>query len=627
MMNVPATQRWMTEHRVINTVLLVLTLLRMTSSTFAQQVEDLPKGILARYGPGVITAAELIQRLEAVPFPGSLKGSAEEIKKKALYALIAEKLLGQEAARLGLRWDAGAQRMERELENNFIRDALFRREVSSTVRVTEDEIQEGLGRLPIEFQVLSFLVRDRTEGNRLTAFLRKTKHDSVPVTIPSSLYTQADTIRLRFGSPDATFENAVFAIKRGRVSEPFSSPMFGWVVLYIIDRLPRPDVQRMSPSERRRKSEKILRERKEAVTAQKVYYGVLQSKHADADPQTFEVLAKGLSAFWKEDTLRFRRSGGYILTSDMVDVLIDRLSADIDSTLVRFDDGVLSLGQVLEMLRYEDYLSPYYEGEEFLLDLNQELKNLTARALLAQEGRRRRLDTAPEMKADLSVWTSWLNAGAMCRFVRETVRVTEDDLLQHLLKNKEIFGRQYEVNVREVLCRSATDANSVLGQLQERISFETLATTRSIRAEWAVRGGESGFFPVIEHPEIGFRALLAEVGTVIGPVDVPGGASVFSVLAKRRAERATVGFDSLKHNITGRLLSEKRKRALDRMIASLARENQVAIDYEQLKLVTVTLIPTFTRRYIGFGGHMTAVPLFMQQWDWVKELPPAEQLP
>ena len=27
----------------------------------------------------------------------------------------------------------------------------------------------------------------------------------------------------------------------------------------------------------------------------------------------------------------------------------------------------------------------------------------------------------------------------------------------------------------------------------------------------------------------------------------------------------------------------------------------------------------FTQRFMGFGGMMTAVPLLMQQWEWMKE--------
>lgn len=594
-------------------------------SVAAQRNKALPNDTLARFGSTVVTAAELVQRMEAVPFPGSLSGPVEEIKKKALRTLIAEKLLGQEAARLGLRNEASAQLMDRELENLFIRDALFKHEVTSAVHLGEDEIARGMRRLPFEFQVLSFLVRDKAQGTKLAAKLRTSGRKDILSNVSPTFYKQVDTIRLRFGARDTAYEEAVFSIGSNRVSRPFLSTNFGWAVLYILDRVTNPETQKQSFAERRRKAEKILRDKKEEVIAGKFYFGLLQSQRANAERGVFLLLADSLSALWREDTARFKKNNGYILTSDMVEVLMDRLSPYRDSTLVRFDDGTLSLGQVLEMFRYEDYISTYYEGEEFLLDLNQEVKNLAAREMLAREGRRRGLQDSPAVRKDLSVWTASLNAGALYHRVRDTVRVADADLLDHLMNNKELFGPQFEVNVREVLCPSAAEMEFVLAELHKGVSLEQLAFTRSIRPQWSARGGESGFFPVIDHPEIGFRALLADSGTIIGPVSLLEGESVFTMLGRRRTENALTEFDSLRHNIAVRLLAEKRKLAMDRAVASLARRQKVTIDYEKLKRVKVTLIPTFTRRYIGFGGRMTAVPLMMQLWDW--ENVPVEQLP
>ncbi len=58
---------------------------------------------------------------------------------------------------------------------------------------------------------------------------------------------------------------------------------------------------------------------------------------------------------------------------------------------------------------------------------------------------------------------------------------------------------------------------------------------------------------------------------------------------------------------------------MDKYIARLAREQNVSIDYDRLKKVQIKPIQMFTRRYIGFGGIMTAVPLLRFQWDWMKE--------
>ncbi len=597
----------------------------MTAS--GQRSAVLPDDTLAHVGSTVITARELIQRLELLPFPGSVTGSADEIKRKALLALIAEKLLGREASRLDLRNDDDALRTDRELENLFVRDALFKEEVSSKVVVSEDEIHEGMRRLPFEFQVLSFLVRDRTAGNKLVARLRKAKPGSVLDSVQAGMFTQVDTIRLRFGAPDVAYEEAVFSIGRDRISAPFESPNFGWAVLYLIDRLPIKDIQKMNVDERRHRVTRILRERKEEVVAAEVYYNILMSKRATADRRIFMILADSLSEFWKQDTARFKRRDSYILTSDMAEVLMHRLAPFADSILVHFDAGGLTLGQALEMLRYEDYLSREYVGERFLHDLSEEIKSLAAREILAREGRQRGLLERPSVGNDLSQWRTYLNAGALYRKVRDSVQVSDDDIFDHLLKNKEYFGYHYEVNVREVLCLSESDVNEVLQQLSKGTSLQELAPGKSIRPVWAARGGESGFFPLIDHPEIGFRAMLADSGKLVGPIRLNEGFSIFTVLGKRGTDKALTPFDSLRHNTGERLLAEKRKRAMDKTIAALAREEQVAINYGKLKDVKVTLIQTFTRRHMGFGGRMTAVPLLMQQWDWIKEYEPAEQLP
>lgn len=586
-----------------------------------------PDDTLARVGPAVITARELIQRMELVPFPGSVTGPVDEIKKKALHALIAEKLLGMEAGRLGLRNDSVSRLTDRELENLFIRDALFKDEVSSRVFVSEDEIHAGLQRILHEFQVLSFLVKDRAAGNRLAARLRKVGHRNVLDSVRAEMYTQVDTIRLRFGAPDTTYEKAVNSIGRDRVSAPFASPNFGWAVLYLLERLPIADIQKMNIDERRHRVTRIIRERKEEVLASQFYYDMLKLKRAYADQRMFMIFADSLSAFLKQDTARFRRRDAFILTSDMTEVLMHRLAPFVDSVLVHFDSGGLTLGQALEMLRYEDYLSREYEGQTFLLDLNEEIKSLAARELLAQEGRRRGLAGKPAVREDLAQWTTYLHAGALYRRVRDSVQVTDDEIVDHLIKNKEFFGEHYEVNVREILSLTESDMKRVLQLLKEGRPIQELAPGNSVRPVWAARGGESGFFPVIDHPEIGFRALLEDSGKLVGPLHLREGFSVFIVLAKRATEKAIAPLDSLRHNMQERLLAEKRKAALDKTIASLARDKQVAVNYERLKNVKVTLIQTFTRRHLGFGGRMTAVPLFMQQWDWIKEYEPAEQLP
>ena len=98
----------------------------------SQERAVLPQDTIARIGKSAITAREFLERLELVPFPRKYKPSQiDSVKVRALYSLIAEKVLANEAKRENLSEDNITKLMHHELENLFIRDELFKREVEA----------------------------------------------------------------------------------------------------------------------------------------------------------------------------------------------------------------------------------------------------------------------------------------------------------------------------------------------------------------------------------------------------------------------------------------------------------------------------------------------------------------
>jgi hypothetical protein len=370
---------------------------------------------------------------------------------------------------------------------------------------------------------------------------------------------------------------------------------------------------------RRSHVEKIIRANKQRIRAEEYSFNILQSKHAFADSNTFTLLADSISAFWKTSPLHFLRKGAYQLSSDMVDVLLDRFAFCAESVLVSSDDVNLSLAQVLEMFRYENFSSPDIDGIQFKILLNEAIKGIIAKRLIAMEGRKQNYQNTAAVQQDIRRWTDYWAGGILYNHVRDTITVSDEDVLQYLISKKEIYGNSYEVNIREILCSSLNDIAVLLRRIQQGERFDSLAVRYSKRTEWAKQGGESGFFPLSKHPEIGFRAMDAEPGELVGPYKLHEGYSLFRVLAKRKKSESIAEYHALKQSVREPLLQEKQKQTLDRYIARLAREQDVRINYEKLKKVEMKPVQMFTRRFIGFGGTMTAVPLLRFQWDWINE--------
>jgi hypothetical protein len=67
--------------------------------------------------------------------------------------------------------------------------------------------------------------------------------------------------------------------------------------------------------------------------------------------------------------------------------------------------------------------------------------------------------------------------------------------------------------------------------------------------------------------------------------------------------------------------SLKGQRALNHAIASLAGTYGVKMYLKALSKVTLQPSNMVTKRFMGFGGVITAAPMLQHQWEWVHEVP------
>jgi len=327
---------------------------------------------------------------------------------------------------------------------------------------SREEIAEGMARIVKEIHVLSFLVRSKEEGAALAGALRKCKSDSILRKVERSSYAQVDTIMIRFGSPDTAYENASLCDRQVKGVGVFYSGNFGWAVLYLLDKRTYKPAIELSLPDRQRRVEQILRGRHEQELAAKYSFEVLKSRRAFADSLLFNSLADSISSLWKEDTSHFKSHGRYILTSDLVDLITVRLKRLLGSIFVTIEDGNLSLEQVLEMFRYVDFTSGTCEGEPFKAELNEAVKGVVAKELLVREGRRQGLQNTRAVRSDLQLWTDYWAARSLYYRVRDSIAVSDEDIIQHLVEKQNVFGSSYQVNVREVLAASLADFSRFL---------------------------------------------------------------------------------------------------------------------------------------------------------------------
>ena len=98
---------------------------------------------------------------------------------------------------------------------------------------------------------------------------------------------------------------------------------------------------------------------------------------------------------------------------------------------------------------------------------------------------------------------------------------------------------------------------------------------------------------------------------------LPEGYSIFTLLDRRRVPGdTTFAFDSLKTVIRAALEDAAIRWRLNAAVASYAGRYEVRLHYDRLAKTDIPPVNMVTRRMIGFGGSILAVPSLYPLWEW-----------
>ena len=615
----------------LRSVLLPLALFAGVITSRAQDPRQIPDDTLAVVGEGVITARDLFERAGLMPWEGKdRRRSFDSARVRALESLVAERLLAHEAAERGIGFDTLMNLRLGGLEREFVRDELYRREIADSVSVTPGEMNRGLKKYASLLRIVIFRCSSARTAGALAGRLRaRAGPDTVSPRESREGILSRDTVSVEFGIADEQLEDHAYALDPAHtVSPPYYSEDLGWVVLELIERQTNPAYAGQDVSQQLAAVRDILRGRKARLRGNEFMRVHLAGEKGVAGRQELGVLARAMYAIILSDSAAHKKEGRFALLPDEIDLLEERLRPDLGRELVSLPGGPFTLGEAIQAFRIEPFSTPALGRATFLSVLNEAVKKIAALEILAREGYRLHLENAPSVTHDCAMWSdSW-----RALMMEQTVPAGdpgEEDEMEMLTAHGGQLDPSYEVNVREILADSLSQALRYVDRLAGGADMAELARRASRRPGWSERGGESGYFHVRTYPEIGVRALAADTGSLIGPVAVRGGYSVFRVTGKRGSPgRGGMTLDSLRKIVRPELRNQQRRRASDAFIAGLARKYGVRIYYDRLQRVDLFPHNMFTRRLIGFGGMMNAAPVLKPQWGWVREyLRAGHQLP
>jgi hypothetical protein len=346
---------------------------------------------------------------------------------------------------------------------------------------------------------------------------------------------------------------------------------------------------------------------------------VLGGQRAVGDSATFVLLADSLRGLILTDGDSVAPRRGYPVIAGYVDELLVQLGSSLERPLVQLPGGPLRLGEALEEFRFYPVGIHSLEPERFAAELSAQLRTVVQGELMAREGLRRHLDQRPEVRRDLDMWTVAWRANLLLERIEAGPEASQDDAFRHFaLFEPDRARRICEVSVAEILSRSGEEAARLRRLLDAGAELDSLARLFTARAEWRPQGGRSGFFPIVEHPQLGYAALLTPGDSLCGPMRLPEGHTVFRVLGKRLRPDSLLAGAPLLERARMQATADLRADRVARYLASLAERSRIELNYAALPAIDVLPANMLTKRFLGFGGGMLAAPSLVPLWDWVR---------
>lgn len=577
---------------------------------------------IARGGTIQITEEEFVRRYEMTPgFGHERRADAEVSKLDLAYSLIAEKLLAREAVRRGLDRDTTVREAVTTITRLLARDELYRKEIAGKVKVTPDEIRQGMDRA--RHPLLLSYVR-MNDSRKAAAFRQRLARgaDLRSVRLDPSLSAVRDTVTLIWGEGHPAMEEAAYRLAPGEISPVIQVEARSYLVSVLevrttrVDDLPGGTPLRQTVTRR-------LRERHESALLADFLGRTLRGKSGYALPRTMKLFCDALAASCDDggtDTL-------VALTPSRASRLARGCAAILGDSLLVAGKIFWPVREIIERFMQMGFSVPRHDLRRLPVYVNRDLRKIVEQEYLEAEALHRRVDTIASVRREITIWAQSFLAERLRGSIRGSATVTGGEV-REFIAARDTLAVVPLVQIRELRTRTLAEMQGALDELKRGLRFQEVVTRWSSDTAAHALGGLTSFFPITERSPVGAMASAMKIGERAGPLSVPGGLLYFEVAGKRDGSaRSDSSFGERLAWGREELQAKKAGKAMTSLLARLAKEEGYFLDRNRLQLLKVNTVPMIVFKLLGFGGRIPAVPGVTPEVEWLGARPEGEAVP
>jgi peptidyl-prolyl cis-trans isomerase C len=545
----------------------------------------------------------------------------EARKAELLYTIIAEKLWAQEAKELGLDSSEIMQLTFKNIEKRYVRDALYKAEIESKVKIDDKKVREGLirSRRKLNFQFLK--TENKIEADSLhSKLLNGSTFEILLQNRPESLYDDS-LFTVNYGDLSPDVENQLFNLKINEFSKPIAASN-GWYIFKLVSVDEKPII---TDKQLAKEFSNVKKELQQNITSQvhkEFFKSIFANKEIKTNGYLFwsfsESLIHQLNKIKHEKNIPDYTNIN--LTVPDFKEIENRIGADtLAMIFVDIKENSITLNEFFKAFVYEGFYSSTTDPDTVRAKLNSRVKRFIEHELLSVEGYERNLHQISDVKLHTDIWRNNYLAKLFEKELIDTISITEVEAREKF-KLETNYSEPMQVNIFEILTDSLEVIEIVFKEIENGKRFQDLAREYTIRNETKDNNGEFGYFPISEYGEIGRIASELEIGEVYGPIILEEGYSIIKLIGKREPEKKQLeDFDDIKERYIIQLKGKKlRQTRIDKTV-ELANKYGLNIDYTVLQSIKVKNLSMLVYKNFGFGGSGMALPIVPPFFEWVEQ--------
>ncbi len=594
----------------------------LNSLLFAQNDES----VVARIGNEVITAKEFQLRYELSPYiPFDRNINPDSIKYDFLYSLIAEKLWAKDDENFGLLNTKWFTSIFKPLEEMFVRDALFKKEVENKVLLSTNDIDKGIIKSQAKIIAQIITTNDSLTIYKFYSQLRQNNNFDSLASIHSDVTDREIDVAL--GTlRDEEIEDSLYSMNINDFTFPIKSEV-GWVIFGIENKILTPvDLSNQQTIDN---IKKIIRNRRIEKRYNEYLNELLSGITINISPESFALTFSKIWNAIKTKSVTNDSTKYFELSEiDFDKINLSLGSSDLNKNLFTLSGKEITIEKFLSNLAFVGFSITRLDSITVLQKVSQKVKRFVQEQMITEEAYKQGLLFTPQVRSDLKMWQDNYLAQFFYKQNLDSIRITDKDVYNYYLDKLVNTSNIRLINLRLISIKDLDEVSRILELLQQGIDFGDIIGSYGKTDSLVNDKGETGLKPVLLLGYVGNVASDLKLNEVYGPIKRNDSYTILQVIEKQDSnDSLKLSFASIKNQLRTDLRFRKLNERLNKITSNLSIKNGVKIYSDVVDKIKTSQIPMFVHRLMGFGGRIAGVPLTTPFSEWITKEDKQKLLP